>query len=88
MPVAHAKSIDDIIGVIERELLGPLEALLMVLATILFLYGVVEFIFFGASNEKNRTTGKQHMIWGIIGLVIIVSVSAIIQVITNFVNSF
>ena len=53
------------------------------MAVVLFLYGVVEMIM-GASNEEARTKGKSHMIWGLVGLVIIVAVGAIIDILKNF----
>ena len=84
--IAGAKTIDEIIGVVMREIIDPIKYLLIVGAVVFFLYGVVEMIM-GASNEDARTTGKKHMIWGLIGLVIIVSVDAIITVLTNFTNS-
>ncbi|SRR3989338_2726734 len=81
--IAGAKSIDDIITVIEREIINPVKYLFIVGAVVLFLYGVVEMIM-GASNEEARTKGKTHMIWGLVGLVIIVGVGAIIDVLKNF----
>ncbi|KKT39790.1 hypothetical protein A2W54_03970 [Candidatus Giovannonibacteria bacterium RIFCSPHIGHO2_02_43_13] len=81
--IAGAKTIDEIISVVEREIISPIKFLLIVGAAVLFLYGVVEMIM-GASNEEARTTGKRHMIWGLIGLVIIVGVGAIIDVLKNF----
>lgn len=84
--IASAKSIDEIISVVESELINPIKYLLIVAAVVLFLYGVVEMIM-GASNEDARTKGKTHMIWGLAGLVIIVAVDSIISVLENFFNS-
>jgi len=67
---------------IKTKILFPIETLLIVLATLFFLWGVVEFIQ-GASNEDKRTKGKQHMIWGIVGLVIILGARGIMTILEN-----
>ena len=83
MGIAQAKTIDEILNVIETSLLAPIQGLLTILALLLFLYGVIEFIA-GASSEEARTTGKNHMIWGLLGLVIIGAYMAIIVILKNF----
>lgn len=54
--------------------------LLLGLAAVYFLYGVYEFIANFESEEK-RAAGRQHMLWGVIGLFIIISVFGIIHLI-------
>ena len=80
---SDSKTICDILGVVQRELLTPLISLLVVLAVFFFLWGLIEFIA-GAADEKARTTGKTHMMWGIFGLVIMGVAWAIIEIIQNF----
>lgn len=66
---------------IEREILAPLVTLLALIAFVVFIWGVVDMIRNGDDAEK-RSTGQQHMIWGIIGLVIIFGANAIIRILT------
>lgn len=73
---------DEIINTLKTKILNPVEGFLIVLATLFFLWGVVEFIT-GASNEDKRTQGKQHMTWGILGLAIILAARGIITVLQN-----
>ena len=63
----------------------PLIGLLISLATLIFIWGLVEFIHGAGSNPTARETGKKHMMWGIIGLFIMVFAKAIISL---FINSF
>ena len=72
----------EIITKLKEKILFPIETLLIVLATLFFLWGVVDFIA-GASNEDKRTKGKRHMIWGLIGLAIILGTRGIITVLEN-----
>lgn len=65
---------------VQDNILTPIITLLSLAAFLLFLWGVVEFIA-GADNEEKRKTGQQHMIWGIIGLVIIFGANAIVSLI-------
>lgn len=84
--VASAKTIDEIIAVVQADIITPITTLFFVIATVFFLYGLVEFIT-GASNEDARTTGKSHMIWGLTGLLIMSVVWAIISIFQNFFGS-
>ena len=74
---------EQIIKTVVDELLKPLANVLLVLATVFFVYGVVEYIA-GASNETARTTGKRHIVWGLVGLAIMVSVRVILSIIRSF----
>lgn len=68
---------------ITEGILQPLVTLLMALAVMYFLYGIVRFIK-DQSSEDAQEAGKKHMMWGVIGLAIMVSVYGIL----NFINSF
>ncbi|MEK7560296.1 MAG: hypothetical protein AAB522_03300 [Patescibacteria group bacterium] len=74
---------EEIINTLKTKILNPIEGFLIVLATLFFLWAVVEFIA-GASSEEKRTQGKRHMLWGILGLVIILGARGIINVLQNF----
>lgn len=82
--VAYA-SLDSFIGNVNKEIINPLILLLFALALAYFLYGVLEFIGNSANDEK-KTTGKTHMLWGIIGLTIMMGVWAILGVVLNTLN--
>lgn len=65
---------------VQIQILTPIITLLSLAAFVLFLWGIVEFIA-GAEDEEKRRSGQQHMIWGIIGLVIIFGANAIVSLI-------
>jgi hypothetical protein len=66
-------------------ILNPLIGLMFAIAIAVFIWGIVEFIW-NAGSEEKRTTGKQHIIWGLVGLFIMSAVAGIIQIIKNFVQ--
>ena len=70
------------IGNVNRLIINPLILLLFALAVVYFLYGMLEFIM-NQANEEKKTTGKSHMIWGIVGITIMMGVWVILNIILN-----
>ena len=62
------------------NIVNPVIYFIFGLALLYFLYGVLVFII-NAADESARDTGKKHMLWGVIGLFIMVSVYGIIRVV-------
>jgi hypothetical protein len=85
-PYAATPSAAELVGPFVDKLKGailfPLIMLLMGVALLIFLWGVFTYITH-AEGDEARQTGKRHMIFGIIGLVIMVSAYAILQVALN-----
>ena len=63
---------------VQDAILTPIITLLSLGAFLLFIWGIVEFIA-GSDNEEKRKAGQQHMVWGLIGLVIIFGANAIVS---------
>ena len=82
--VAYA-SFDSFVSNVNKLIINPLIILLFALAVVYFLYGVFEFIS-NQENEEKKTTGKSHMIWGIVGIVIMMGVFTILNMIMNTFN--
>lgn len=78
--------LDDLIAKIGDNILTPLMWILTGAATIYFLWGVFEFIRDYDSPEA-RSTGARHMLWGVIGMFIIVSVFGIMNLIGDTILS-
>lgn len=64
---------------IKENILNPFIAFLMVLALVYFLYGLYKFIY-KYDDETAKTEGKSHMIWGVVGMTIMVSVYGLINI--------
>ncbi len=56
---------------------------LMAIALIVFLWGVYKYFILGATEEKSRTDGRQFVLWGVIGFVVILSVWGLVAVVGN-----
>ncbi len=72
----------EFIGKIKSEILVPAVTLMMALGVLYFLYGVFVFIK-GANSEEARSTGRRHMMWGVFGLFLMVSVLGIMNLICD-----
>jgi uncharacterized membrane protein YidH (DUF202 family) len=82
--VAYA-SVDDFVFKVNKLIINPLIIFLFALAAVYFLYGVFQFIS-NQENEEAKITGKNHMIWGVIGIVIMMGVFTILGIILRTFN--
>ncbi len=80
-------TLDTFLGKIQTEILNPLITLMALAAFAIFVWGVVEYIR-NAANEEKRAQGTQHIVWGIIGLVIMFGAFAIVAVMNNIIGVF
>ena len=77
---------DSFLGKLESQILSPLITVLALGAFILFAYGVFEMIRKGGSDE-GRKVGRQHVIWGLVGLVILFGATTIVSIIGKVAQS-
>ncbi|MBI5139711.1 hypothetical protein HZA26_03840 [Candidatus Nomurabacteria bacterium] len=82
--VAHA-SVDTFIMSVNANIINPLIVFLFSLALAFFLFGVLKFLT-NQENEEKRTQGKQHMLWGVIGITIMMGVFTIMNIILSTLN--
>lgn len=75
-------SIADILEKIQEEILNPFIALLFVVATAVFMYGIIRYVIGG--GEKDIETGKKLILYGIIGMTIMVSAWGIVRIFCEF----
>ena len=68
-----------------EQIINPIILLLAAGAFIAFLWGVVQFIFH-AGDETKRTEGREAILWGLVGLVIIFGVYGILSLLTGTFN--
>ncbi len=75
-------TLDAFILKVDQNIINPLISLLFALAVVYFLYGVVQFLM-NQDNDENKTTGKNHMLWGIIGIAIMLGVYGLINIVLS-----
>ena len=75
----HIEAANSLLDKIESIILFPLMTLMMAIALLLFLFGAFELVL-GASDETARSKGKSHMLWGIVGMLVMISAFAILNI--------
>lgn len=63
-------------------ILNPLIVAMFALALAYFIYGMVEFLA-NAEEEGKRTTGKNHMLWGVVGMAIMFAVWGLLSLLVT-----
>lgn len=61
-------------------ILNPIIALLFGVALVVFLWGVFQYIA-GGDSETARSTGAKHIMWGVIGLMVMISAFGILNIV-------
>ncbi len=79
---AHVTASKALLVKIESAILFPLMSLMMAVALLFFLYGMYEYVA-GADSDEARTNGKTHMLYGIIGLLVMISAYAILKIVAG-----
>ncbi len=80
--IAYAATIDDFLGKVNAKVINPAIEFAFIIALVVFLFGVMEFIR-GANNEEKRKLGRSHIFWSIVGFLIMFGVWGIINILVN-----
>lgn len=75
-------TVNCLINFIATDILNAVIGLLSGLALVYFIWGMVKYIQ-GSDNEQTRKEGQQMMLYGIIGLFVLVSVWGLVRVLVS-----
>lgn len=78
--------INSLIDKIDHVIVNPLIILLFSLAVVIFFVGVVQFII--QDSPEKRQQGSRHMLWGVIGIMVMLCVYGIMNFIVDMIKSF
>ena len=70
------------IAKVVQYIIQPLVVLLLTAGVAYFIFGVAMFIW-NSDKAEERSKGTQHMLWGIVGILIMVGVIGILRIVTN-----
>ncbi|MCB9811016.1 MAG: hypothetical protein H6779_04700 [Candidatus Nomurabacteria bacterium] len=77
-----AEETGDFVNKLNDIILFPLIALLSAIAFLVFIYGLAVYVF-NSNNETARSEGKKHIMYGIIGLVVMISAYTLLSIASN-----
>jgi len=66
-----------------KTTLNVIIGLLFVLVTLYFVWGIIQYVGAGGDEEKLKK-GRQHMVWGIIGMAIMAAAWGIVGILTGY----
>ena len=73
------ETLQKFVGSVTKEIINPILAIIFALALAYFLWGLMTFMV-SVGGSGTQEEGRQHMLWGVIGMTIMVGAFAIIQV--------
>lgn len=79
--IVAAQTIGNVLTTV-KTLLNQVIPIVITLAVIYFFYGVAKYVM-AAGDEEAQTAGRSIMIYGIIGLVVIVGIWGLVGIIAN-----
>ena len=69
-------------------IINPILTLLMAFGLLIFVFGIIEFLWYMSKGEHKRMDmGKQHMLYGLLGMFVMVSAWAIMRMIAGLVGT-
>lgn len=71
--------IENIVGFINSVLVPAIFAI----AFLVFVWGMFQYFVWGGADEAKRESGKQLMLWAIIGFVLMISVWGIVNIVSQ-----
>ena len=90
-PIAYAAIAPDtsyvppVVYAIIKHVINPLILLLFVAAFVVFMWGIFQFLA-NLEDDSKRSQGKQHMLWGLVGIFIMMAVFAIMNMVVGTFN--
>lgn len=76
----------DIVGKLTAAIINPALALIFSVGLLVFIYGLVEFILGLSQETGKKEEGKKHMLYGLIGMFVMVSAITIIKILASIVG--
>lgn len=76
----------DVTGLADKftsVVINPILALIFAAGLLVFISGVVEYMWGLSKGEGSSSEGKRHMLWGIVGMFVMTAAYAIIKIVAN-----
>ena len=76
------ETVSDIVGRFEAVIIKPAMLLIFTAGFFMFVWGLVVFLF-NLGDKSEHTKGKEHIVWGLVGMFVMVSVYGILALLNN-----
>lgn len=68
---------------ITSAIINPIIALIFAAGFLVFVWGIVQFMVGLSQDSEQKDDGKRHMLWGVIGMAIMIAALGILRLIAN-----
>jgi hypothetical protein len=79
---AYAMNLDQALLKINYYIVNPIIRILFALAFIIFIWGIIEYTL-NKDSADAKIKGRDHIMWGLVGLAIMTSVFFILRILTS-----
>jgi hypothetical protein len=79
--------ITTLVNSLTRVLINPALLLIFAVALLVFIWGLVKYLWSLNMGGKADGDGRQHMLWGVVGMFIMVAAYGILNLIQGTLNS-
>ena len=76
-----------LIGKFVGAIINPLLLLMFAVAFLYFIFGIFQFVR-NPEDSTERSNGLRHMVYGLLGLLLMVSAGAVVNIVNSTVQSF
>lgn len=76
----------DVTGLVAKvttAIINPILALLFAAGLLVFVWGLVQFLIGLSGESESKDDGKRHMLWGVIGMFVMVAAVAIVNLVAS-----
>ncbi len=80
------KTSSELIGDVLMVATRYITTILLGLIILMFLYGLMKYMFKGQSSDTARTEGRKLMFWGVIGIFVVTSWIALVAIVASLVG--
>jgi predicted cobalt transporter CbtA len=74
-------------NLVSTYVVNPIIAIIFAAGLLVFIFGVVQFMYGLSTKAGAKEEGKKHMLWGLAGMFVMVAALAIFRMIVNFVGA-
>jgi uncharacterized membrane protein YidH (DUF202 family) len=86
LKVEASEGVDSLLNAVNKVVINPIIIFIFSLGVVLFLFGIVKYLL-NPSDENIVKESKNHMLWGLLGMLIMVSVFGIMNLIIKSIGA-
>lgn len=81
------EAIQTLVGKMATYIINPILLLIFGAGVVVFVWGLVQYLYELNIKGEQSDEGKKHMLWGLVGMFIMAAALTIIKIISNSIGS-